>query len=119
MDTAALLSLPLEALQATLLSVLSGELKVKDGAIVAFEKAPSGPRGPTAKVQPRLEACQAMFLELAGRPEGITAKELLTAGGQAFVYTDILLVARNLIEAGTIQESRKGRKATWNLTTAG
>jgi hypothetical protein len=59
-----------------------------------------------------------MFLELAGRPEGITAKELLTAGGQAFVYTDILLVARNLMEAGTIQESRKGRKATWNLTTS-
>ena len=115
MDTAALLSLPLEALQATLLSVLSGELKVKDGALVPSEKP--GPRGPTAKVQPRLEACQAMFLELAGRPEGITAKELLTAGGQAFVYTDILLVARNLIEAGLIQESRKGRKATWNLTT--
>jgi hypothetical protein len=112
-----LLALPLEALQATLLSVLSGNLKAKDGVLVPTEKA-SGPRGPTAKVQPRLEACQAMFLELAGRPEGITAKELLTAGGQAFVYTDILLVARNLMEAGTIQESRKGRKATWNLTTS-
>jgi hypothetical protein len=115
MDTTTLLSLPLEALQATLLSVLSGELKVKDGALVPAEKA--GPRGPTAKVQPRLEACQAAFLSMPS--EGITAKELLEASNGAFLYTDILLVARNLIEAGTIQESRKGRKATWNLTTSG
>ena len=118
MDTTTLLALPLEALQATLLSVLSGDLKAKDGVLVPSEKAPTGPRGPTAKVQPRLEACKVAFLELAGRPEGVNAKELLTAGGQAFVYTDILLVARNLTEAGLIQESRKGRKATWNLTTA-
>jgi hypothetical protein len=118
MDTTTLLSLPLEALQATLLSVLSGDLKAKDGVLVPVEKAQGGPRGPTAKVQPRLEACQAMFLELAGRPEGITAKELLKAGGEAFVYTDILLVARNLMEAGTIQENRKGRKATWHSTSS-
>jgi hypothetical protein len=55
---------------------------------------------------------------LAGRPEGVNAKELLSAGKDSYVYTDILLVARNLTEAGLIQESRKGRKATWNLTTA-
>jgi hypothetical protein len=114
-STANVLSLPLEALQAALLGVLDGSLKAKDGHLVAFEKAPSGPRGPTAKTQPRVEACKAMFLEMAGRPEGVTAKELLTAGGQAFVYTDILLVARNLTEAGLIQESRKGRKATWTM----
>ena len=64
-------SLNLEACQDLLAKILSGELKVKDGALVPSEKP--GPRGPTAKVQPRLEACQAMFLELAGRPEGITA----------------------------------------------
>jgi hypothetical protein len=115
MDTTTLLSLPLEALQATLLSVLSGELKVKDGALVASEKS-TGPRGPTAKVAPRLEACKAKFLEMA--QSGVSAKELLEAGGGEYVYTDILLVARNLMEAGLIQESRKGRKATWNLTTA-
>jgi len=39
--------------------------------------------------------------------------------GDRFLYTDILLVARTLLEAGTIQESRKGRKATWHLTTTG
>jgi len=116
-NAANVLSLPLEALQAALLGVLDGSLKAKDGHLVAFEKAPSGPRGPTAKVQPRLEACQALFLEMAGGPEGVTAKALLEAGNGAFVYTDVLLLARNLTESGLIQESRKGRKATWNLTT--
>jgi hypothetical protein len=112
-------TLPLEALQATLLGLLDGSLKVKDGMVVAFEKAQTGPRGPTAKVQPRLEACQADLIRMAGLEGGVTAKALLDQAGDRFVYTDILLVARNLIEAGTIQENRKGRKATWNLTTAG
>jgi hypothetical protein len=115
MDTAALLSLPLEALQATLLSVLSGDLKVKDGALVPSEKP--GPRGPTAKVAPRLEVCKALMVQMAS--SGITAKALLEAGGGQFVYTDILLVARNLIAEGVIQESRKGRKATWTSTSVG
>ena len=114
MDTTAILSLPLEALQATLLSVLSGELKVKDGALVPSEKP--GPRGPTAKVAPRLELCKALMVQMAS--SGVTAKELLEAGGGQFVYTDILLVARNLTESGTIQESRKGRKATWHSTSS-
>ena len=112
-------SLSLEALQATLTGLLDGSLKVKDGMVVAFEKAQTGPRGPTAKVQPRLEACQALLVQMAGVEGGVTAKALLEAGNGAFVYTDILLVARNLLEAGTIQENRKGRKATWNLTTTG
>ena len=76
----------------------------------------SGPRGPTAKVQPRLELCKAKFLEMAAK--GATAKDLLEASGGEYLYTDILLVARSLIEAGLIQDSRKGRKATWHLTTA-
>ena len=50
---------------------------------------------------------------------GVTAKELLEAGGGQFVYTDILLVARNLIAEGVITESRKGRKATWTSTSVG
>jgi hypothetical protein len=110
-------SLDLETCQDLLTKILSGELKVKDGVLVA--PTPSGPRGPTAKVQPRLEACQALLTTMAGRPEGVTAKELLEASNGSFVYTDILLVARNLTESGTIQEVRKGRKATWNLTTNG
>ena len=82
----------IETLKATLLGVLSGDLKVKDGVLV--EPTTGGPRGPTAKA-------------------------LLEAGGGAFVYTDILLTARNLIDEGIIQESRKGRKATWTSTSVG
>ena len=76
-----------------------------------------GPRGPTAKVQPRLEACREALLALSGVEGGVNAKDLLAQAGDRFLYTDILLVARILLEAGTIQESRKGRKATWHLTT--
>ena len=106
-------SLDLETCQDLLTKILSGELKVKDGVLVA--PTPSGPRGPTAKVQPRLEACNALLVSMAGRPEGVTAKELLEASNGSFVYTDILLVARNLLESGAIQETRKGRKATWTV----
>ena len=105
------LSMPLEALQATLLSVLSGDLKVKDGVLTA--PTPAGPRGPTAKVQPRQAACKEALLSMAQGPDGVTAKALLEASGGAFVYTDILLVAKELMASGAIQESRKGRKATW------
>jgi hypothetical protein len=104
---------------------LGGQVAVKDGGIIIAPqptpavKAPSGPRGPTAKVAPRLEACRSKFLEMAGGPSGVTAKALLEASNGEFIYTDILLVARNLMEAGVIQDSRHGRKATWNLTTNG
>ena len=109
-------SLDLETCQDLLAKILSGELKVKDGVLVA--PTPSGPRGPTAKVQPRIQACEALLTSMAGRPEGVTAKELLEAGNGQFVYTDILLVARNLIAEGVITESRKGRKATWHSTSS-
>ena len=104
-------SLDLETCQDLLTKILSGELKVKDGVLVA--PTPSGPRGPTAKVQPRIQACQALLVQMAGRPEGVTAKALLEASNGDFVYTDILLVAKELMASGAIQESRKGRKATW------
>ena len=101
---------------------LGGKVAVQDGGLVlapepevqATTKVPAGPRGPTAKVAPRLEACQAAFLELCNRPEGVTAKELLTAGNGTFLYTDILLVARTLLSEGSIVETRKGRKASWS-----
>ena len=114
MDINTINAMDIETLKATLLWVISGDLKVKEGSLVASEKP--GPRGPTAKVQPRLEACQALMVQMAS--SGVTAKDLLEAGNGQFLYTDILLVARNLIEAGTITESRHGRKATWNLVKA-
>ena len=81
--------------------------------VEAGTKAPTGPRGPTAKVAPRLEACRTTLLAMVGGPEGVTAKALLEAAEGQFIYTDILLVAKEEIAKGTIQESRKGRKATW------
>jgi hypothetical protein len=101
------------------LVTLGGKVIVQDGGLVLAPepvqaaKVPAGPRGPTAKVQPRLEACRSLLLTMAGGAEGVTAKALLEAGGGAFVYTDILLVAKELLASGAIQESRKGRKATW------
>ncbi len=100
---------------------LGGKVAVQDGGLVlapepiqeAKEKAPAGPRGPTAKTQPRQTAARTALLAMASGPDGVTAKALLEASQGEFVYTDILLVAREEMAKGTIQESRKGRKATW------
>ena len=100
---------------------LGGKVAVQDGGLVLAPepvqaaKTPAGPRGPTAKVQPRLEACRSLLLSMAGGESGVTAKALLEASGGSFLYTDILLVAKELLASGAIQESRKGRKATWVL----
>jgi hypothetical protein len=98
---------------------LGGKVATQDGGFVLAPepvpaaKVPAGPRGPTAKVAPRLEACRADLVRMAGVEGGVTAKGLLDQAGDRFVYTDILLVAKELLASGAIQESRKGRKATW------
>lgn len=100
---------------------LGGKVGVKDGGLVRLPepepvtvtKAPVGPRGPTAKVAPRLEACRETILALVeGGP--VNALDLLKVADDRFIYTDILLVARTLISEGAIVESRKGRKASWS-----
>ena len=78
-----------------------------------------GPRGPTAKTKPRQEACREALMALAGAPGGVNAKDLLLVAEDRFVYTDILLVARELTEAGLITENKKGRKATWTAVVEG
>ena len=98
---------------------LGGRVSTQDGGFVLAPepvqatKVPAGPRGPTAKVAPRLEACRSDLVRMAGVEGGVTAKALLDQAGDRFVYTDILLVAKELLASGAIQESRKGRKATW------
>jgi hypothetical protein len=72
-----------------------------------------GPRGPTAKVAPRLEACRETLLALI-EAGPVTAIDLLKASEDRFIYTDILLVARTLLSEGSIVETRKGRKASWS-----
>jgi hypothetical protein len=100
---------------------LGGQVGVRDGGLVRLPepavtekaKVPTGPRGPTAKVAPRLEACRETLMALV-EVGPTTAIDLLKVSEDRFVYTDILLVARNLLADGTIVETRKGRKATWS-----
>jgi hypothetical protein len=99
---------------------LAGQVGVRDGGLVRLPepvvtaKAKAvGPRGPTAKVAPRLEACRETLMALV-EVGPTTAIDLLKVAEDRFVYTDILLVARNLLADGTIVETRKGRKATWS-----
>ena len=100
---------------------LGGKVAIQEGGLVlapeplpeAKEAKQTGPRGPTAKTLPRQVAARTALLAMASGPEGVTAKALLEASNGEFVYTDILLVAREELAKGTIQEARKGRKATW------
>jgi len=103
---------------------LGGRVGVKEGGLVRLpEPEPVtvvsktvGPRGPTAKVAPRLEACRESLLALI-EAGPVTAIDLLKVSEERFLYTDILLVARTLLAEGSIVESRKGRKASWSKPT--
>ena len=100
---------------------LGGRAGVKDGGLVRLpEPEPVtvasktvGPRGPTAKVLPRLEACRESLMALI-EAGPVTAIDLLKVAEERFLYTDILLVARTLLSEGSIVETRKGRKASWS-----
>jgi len=113
-------------LSATALTValvaLGGRVGVKDGGLIRLPateivepptRGVTGPRGPTAKVLPRLQACRESLMSLI-EAGPVTAVDLLKVADERFLYTDILLVARSLIADGTIVESRKGRKASWS-----
>ena len=103
---------------------LGGRVGVKEGGLVRLpEPEPVatvsktvGPRGPTAKVAPRLEACRDTLMALI-EAGPVTAIDLLKVSEERFIYTDILLVARTLLAEGSIVESRKGRKASWSKPT--
>lgn len=92
-----------------------------DGIILAPEptepvvESPKAPtvRGPTAKVAPRLQVAREALMSLAAL--GTTAKDVLAAAEGRFVYTDVLLVAREALAAGEIIETKKGRKCSWAL----
>jgi hypothetical protein len=106
-------SLP-EADRLTLLeAIMLGELNVtKEGLGFPAERK-SGPRGPTDKVKPRLEACRAQILNLVNQGLTISATDLLDIAEKRYVYTDINVVKDQLIEEGLIKESNKGRKLFW------
>lgn len=100
---------------------LGGRVGVKDGGLVRLPtpvisepvSKTVGPRGPTAKVAPRLQACRETLMALI-EAGPVTAIDLLKVSEERFLYTDILLVARTLLSEGSIVESRKGRKASWS-----
>jgi hypothetical protein len=98
---------------------LGGRVGVKDGGLIRLpepvleEKAPVGPRGPTAKTLPRQAACRETIMALI-EAGPVTAVDLLKVAEDRYVYSDILLVARNMITEGVIVETRKGRKASWS-----
>jgi hypothetical protein len=107
------------------LVALGGRVGVKDGGLIRLPepeivespaRGATGPRGPTAKVAPRLAACRESLMSLI-EAGPVTAVDLLKVADERFLYTDILLVARSLIADGTIVESRKGRKASWSKPT--
>jgi hypothetical protein len=86
---------------------------------VGSESKKGGPRGPTAKVAPRLEIARAALFEAISTGP-TTAKALLEAtASQGVLYTDILLVARQAMAAGEIIETKLGRKNSWGLPTEG
>lgn len=111
----AVTSLP-EADRLTLLeAIMLGELNVtKEGLGFPAERK-SGPRGPTEKVKPRLEACRSQILAMVNQGLTISATDLLEVAEKRYVYTDINVVKDQLIEEGLIKESNKGRKLFWTL----
>jgi len=94
--------------------LLAGNLKVKDGTVVSPE--PSKPRGPIARTAPRHAAARSTLLELAAG--GCNALDVLALAADRYNYADIIKVAREELEKGTIIESKKGRKCTWTLPSA-
>ena len=104
------------------LVALGGQVGVKDGGLIRLPepeivepatRGATGPRGPTAKVAPRLEACREALMSLI-EAGPVNAKDLLGVAEERFLYTDILLVAKSLLADGSIVETRKGRKASWS-----
>ena len=104
------------------LVALGGRVGVKDGGLIRLPepeivepatRGATGPRGPTAKVAPRLEACREALMSLI-EAGPVNAKDLLGVAEERFLYTDILLVAKSLLADGSIVETRKGRKASWS-----
>ena len=101
---------------------LGGRVKVQDGGIILAPEPTkparkTGPRGSIARTAPRHQLARDTLLKLAGA--GTTnALEVLAAADGGCNYADIIKVAREMVEAGTITESKKGRKCSWTLPSA-
>lgn len=101
---------------------LGGKVKVQDGGIILApvevkavkERKPRGPRGQMARVVSRLTAARESLMALvAAGPT--TVQEVLAHVGDGAKYGDILFVARQEMEKGTIVEVKHGRKNIWSV----
>jgi hypothetical protein len=107
----------------SIFETINADIEIEATPVVTITRSASpkkgGPRGPTARVAPRLEIARAaLFAAVAEGPT--TAKALLEAtSSQGVRYTDILLVARQAMEAGDIVETKRGRKNSWALPSEG
>ena len=95
-------------------AVMLGELNItKEGLGYPTERK-TGPRGPTDKVKPRLEACRAQIMAMVDQGLTISATDLLDVAEKRYVYTDIGVVVEELLTEGIITQSNKGRKLFWS-----
>jgi hypothetical protein len=94
-------------------AIMLGELNVtKEGLGFPAERK-TGPRGPTAKVAPRLAACRAQILSMVNEGLTVSATDLLDVSEKRYVYTDIGVVVDELLAEGVITQTNKGRKLFW------
>ena len=93
--------------------LVSGELVIRGGQVSTPVERKTGPRGPTAKVQPRLVACRDQILALTGQGLAVSATDLLDIAEKRYVYTDIGVCVEQLLAEGLITQSNKGRKLFW------
>jgi len=78
---------------------------------VVVIKRNRGPRGSVAKTAPRHAKVRELILN-AVQAGPVTAMDIVALGAK---YSDVLAMARREMAAGTIVETKKGRKATWTL----
>ena len=95
-------------------AIMLGELNVTKEGLGFPSERKTGPRGPTDKVKPRLEACRAQILSMIGEGLTVSATDLLDVAEKRYVYTDIGVVVEELLSEGTIVQSNKGRKLFWS-----
>jgi hypothetical protein len=106
-------ALDLTAAQALLIEVLEGKVKSKDGVLVTVEPKERKPRGQMARVVSRLESARETLLTLVA--QGPTTVGAVLKVCNDAKYGDILFVARQEMEKGTIVETKYGRTNVWSV----
>ena len=97
-------------------ALLVGELNVTKEGIGFPTERKTGPRGPTAKVTPRLEACRTQLLSMINEGQTVSATDLLDVAEKRYVYTDVGVIVEELLTEGLITQTNKGRKLFWSKT---